>query len=144
MSEEVDVSEWPDLLRKLARLIGPALTRELAAKWGGLDDIYIPTRPTAAHRWCDVLDAESWAKVVSAFGGQWLDLPKGSRLGAPKKVMILELAAKGMSTREIALKVGCIERYVRRVTADVEGIARSDQRVVVDERQMQLFGGQKK
>lgn len=138
---EVDISEWPELLRSLVKLIGERLTRELAAKCGGIAATYIPTKINPKHDWAKVLGEEAWAKVVETYGGQRLELPMGARLGVPMKRRILELAAAGLSNREIARKLHVGERWVRRVVNDVDGIAPTRQRGLPDPRQLGLFGG---
>lgn len=137
--EEVDVSEWPPLLRELVDLIGEATTRELAKRCGGLDHVYIPRSPKPDHAWAKVVGIAAWGRIVDAYGGQRLSLPFGARLGVDKKRRILELAEEGLSNREINRRLGVGERWIRRVLSGVDGIAPSKQRRVADPRQTKLF-----
>lgn len=109
---------WPTVLAELADLIGEEATLALARAEGGLDRIYIPQEPKPDHPWAAVLGPELWARVVSARGGERVDLPRGEHIRL-KKVEILELAEEGLSNREIARRVGTTERHVRRILGAV-------------------------
>lgn len=138
----VDLTDWPENLRKLAALIGVCATRELAAECGGLDNVYIPRTASKGHPWRAVIGDEAWAKVVAEYGGQHLDLPLGTFIGVEtKKTAIHALASQGHPNREIARQLHVSERYVRRVVNDVKGITPSRQRSVADPKQLPLFGG---
>lgn len=145
MSDAPDLSEWPATLRELATLIGAPLTLELAAKCGGLDNVYIPLQVSKGHPWLEVVGPEAWQTIVDNYGGQHLDLPLGTFIGVEtKKVRIHELAEKGHTNRDIARQLHVSERYVRRVVNDVKGITPSRQRTIADVRQMPLFGSKDK
>ena len=110
-----DYATWPDTLVRLAKVIGRDATLQLANTVGGLDRVFIPRTTTTSHMWSRVLTAEQWAAVVAAFGGERIDLPRGSHI-CLAKVEIFRLAEEGkLSYREIALAVHCTERHVRRI-----------------------------
>jgi len=105
---------WPTVLDELAKLIGEKLTLQLAEREGGIDRVYIPKKATIDHPWAKILGTDAWHKVVATYGGERIDLPRGTRIKL-KKVEILELAEQGISRREIARRVRTTERHVRRV-----------------------------
>jgi hypothetical protein len=130
--DDDDLSMWPDQLRELAQLIGRERTLDLADACGGLDKVYIPREPSTSHMWAHVLTPDEWQKVVSAYGGERIDLPRGVFIHV-RKLDIMALAEQGVSHRQIALKCRVTERHVRRV---LEGLAISQ---VDDQRQGKLF-----
>lgn len=105
---------WPVVLAELASIIGEELTLKLARTEGGLDRIYIPREPTSDHPWVAVIGPDAWARVVAAWGGERVDLPRGAFINL-KKVEILDLAAEGLPHRDIARRTHTSERYVRRI-----------------------------
>lgn len=133
MSDDAeDRSDWPDVLRRLAELLGGDVALRLANECGGLDKVAIPHAPTPGHLWRKVLDEEQFAKVCAAFGGERIWLPRGRFVQLAKR-RILELHEGGASLRQIALQAQCSENYVRRVLGNV-GAKRHD-----DPRQRKLF-----
>lgn len=114
-----DRSSWPDVLRRIAELVGDELALELAAREGGLDNFYIPRVADPTHPWAEIVGAEAWAKIVGEYGGERISLPRGMYRDL-KKVAILELGEQGLSHREIARRVRVGERYVRRVMGMLE------------------------
>lgn len=128
---------WPPLLRSLAGLIGAELTLRLVDEHGGRTKIYIPHDPSRAHPWREVLGEEPWAKVVQAYGGEYLYLASRTRVTL-KKEQIHALCEDGLTFLEIAHRLRVSERYVRHVA---NSIGRSNPRHVRrdDPRQRKLF-----
>lgn len=133
--EADDLAQWPNTLRDLALLVGRDATLRLAHVCGGLDRVYIPRVPTSSHAWKSVLGDEAWSRVVDAYGGQRLDLPRGCFLNVRKRE-IITLAEQGVPHRQIALQVHVTERYVRGVLQGMQ-IRRGE-----DPRQCRLFDGE--
>ncbi|MCL2779446.1 MAG: hypothetical protein FWD73_15750 [Polyangiaceae bacterium] len=106
-------------LQRLAWLIGQDRFADLCDACGGLDTVYIPKRLTMGHPWLRVLTIEEWAKVTTAMGGERIFLPRYFTR-AQKKVDVLTLAERGLTTRQISLEVKVGERYVRRVLAGLD------------------------
>lgn len=131
-SEPEDRSNWPDVLRKLAEILGSEVALRLAHTCGGITETRVPLSPTDSHPWKDVLDDEQMAKVCEAFGGERLYLPRGHFLRLAKR-QIIELHEQGLGYRQIGLRAGCTERYVRMVLGP-------DARRRDDPRQGKLFG----
>lgn len=127
-----DLSDWPNILRRLVGILGKADTLKLASVVGGVDRIYIPREPTQSHLWRRVLGDEQWRAVVAELGGEHVALPRGVFIQLRKRE-ILELAEQGVPHREIALRVHVGQRYVRRVLHGLP-IAKAD-----DPRQGKLF-----
>lgn len=111
---EHDFDAWPDTLRELASLIGPETTLRLASRFGGLERVYVPKEATDNHPWTQVLSPVQWQKVITAWGGQRIDLPRGTYVTLAKR-QILALAEQGIPHRQIAQRVHTTERHVRRV-----------------------------
>lgn len=134
---EHDLDTWPDGLRRIADVIGPELALRLAEHDGGLDKVYVPRSPRANHPWMELLGEQALAKLARALGGDRIDIPRGTHI-ALKKRRIIDLAASGISHRQIAREVRVGERYVRRVLAagDVPVVKRGKPE---DPRQLKMF-----
>lgn len=117
----VNRQDWPDIIRRIAELIGDELALELAQKEGGVERrTYIPKSTATEHRWAQVVGPDAWQLLVDEWGGERVTLPRGSRIGTEvKKIEILQLAEEGLACREIARRSGADERYVRRILAAV-------------------------
>lgn len=102
------------MLRDLAELVGPELALQLAAERGGQIRTYIPRATTTSHPWRAILGDDAWQRVVTAYGGERIDLPRGSYLEL-RKTQIIELAQAGVARREIARRVHVTERWVHYV-----------------------------
>lgn len=113
MANPPDFSTWPDALRRLADVIGPERALELARTRGGVD-IYIPHKPTTKHLWAQFLTPKEWEQVRSVFGGERFRLPRGTNVRLRKR-LVFDLAEQGLPNREIALRAGVTDRYVRRL-----------------------------
>jgi hypothetical protein len=128
---------WPDALRRIAEVIGPELALRLAEHDGGLDKVYVPRSPKPSHPWAELLGADALGKLARAFGGERIDIPRGTHI-ALRKRRIIELATSGMSRRQIARAVGVGERYVRKVLAGGETTIATRSRCE-DPRQLKMF-----
>jgi hypothetical protein len=122
--------DWPNLLKQIAELIGAELALKLAYECGGIESVYIPNKPNAAHPWSAAIGEAAFAKLCKALGGERVSLPRGMYVKLQKR-RIIDLAEGGASTRSIALTCHVTERYVRRVLV---GLSRAP-----DPRQMKLF-----
>jgi len=117
-----DLEQWPEILRRLAAIIGPELTLQLAAEHGGRTKTMIVPRERRRHPWRSVIvDDAQWARVVAELGSsvEPVHLPRGAYLTKLKKVEVMELAEAGVSVGEIVRRLGITERYARRVLAAV-------------------------
>lgn len=115
---DVPPHEWPGVLPALVRLIGARATLRLVARFGGQDRFMIPSSVTTRHAWRDLLAPDEWRKVVKEFRGERLSLPRGAFV-INRKALIIDLRQKGVPHREIALRAGVTERYVRIVLRGV-------------------------
>lgn len=105
--------DWPDGLRELAQVIGPERASEVASNGGGRS-YTIPKTPTDTNPLAAYLEAEEWRLVTSTLGGRRLYIGRGVYRDL-KKRRAMELIERGLSTREIARRAGCSERYVQRL-----------------------------
>ena len=132
MSAAEDFSTWPATLRDVALVIGREAALRLASECGGVL-MYVPTEVHADHPWCRAVGEAAFAKLAAAFGGQRVDLPRGTHVRLAK-AQILDMHAKGMTGRAIALSLHVTERYVRRVLDGIPGPEGAP-----DPKQMKLF-----
>lgn len=133
MTDQRDAySDWPQVLKQIAELVGGELALRLAFDCGGLDSLYIPHRANATHPWAQSIGPEPFARLCKAFGGERVSLPRGAYVRLQKRC-IIEMAQTGATTRAIALQCHVTERYVRRI---MMGLSRGP-----DPRQLKLFGG---
>jgi hypothetical protein len=105
--------------QRLAGLLGHDRFLALLDACGGLDHMYIPRRATSGHPWLRVLTTEEWLKVTNAMRGERVFLPRYFTR-SQKKVDVLTLAERGLTTRQISLEAKVGERYVRRVLAGLD------------------------
>lgn len=138
MTPEEETATWPYWLRKFAQIIGPERTRELAARYGGLDAVYLPKLRFRRHLWLGVLTEQELAALGTRHGGQYIAIPQQIERESGKKQKILELVGQGLSDREIAMRVHATQRTVRRVRTDA-GVPSCRAREKVDPRQTRMF-----
>lgn len=124
---------WPHLMRVLADLVGAERTLQIVQRWGGLSNVRIPAQADVPHPWTEVLGPEAWTRVVAHLGGQRVDVPRGCHLSL-LKVAVMDLIEREpqMGDGDIALRVGCTQRYVR-------GLRGGRRRRAEDPRQVRLF-----
>lgn len=106
---------WPVGLRRLAEVIGPAAAVRLADAFGGAEKIYIPKKARIDHEFTAVIGLDRLEALCAEFGGQRIDIPRGAFKDL-KKTQIMD--AEG-SNREVALRLGVTQRYVRQVRVEV-------------------------
>lgn len=110
-----DTRSWPVGLRRLAEIVGPAAAVNLAESFGGIERVYIPKTARIDHPFVAVIGLDRMEALCQAFGGKHIDIPRGVYRDL-KKAQIIE--ADG-SHRQVALRLGCTQRYVRRVRSDL-------------------------
>jgi hypothetical protein len=96
----------PPEAQRLIDLIGVDATLRLMEIHGG-SRVFVPLRARAGQRLARELSAEAEAALVEEFGGNNLEVP----LCKAWRARIYR--ARGMTHREIAIKLGCHERSVR-------------------------------
>lgn len=121
-----DLRTWPIGLRRLAEIIGPAAAVRLAEIYGGTDSNHVPKKARRDHPWVQVIGLDKMELLCKAIGPSKIDIPRGTFRDLKKARII----GSDGSSREIALRIGCTERYVRMVRADA----------APDEQQPNLFG----
>ncbi|WP_142851002.1 hypothetical protein, partial [Telmatospirillum sp. J64-1] len=105
-----DTTTWPVGLQRLAEIVGAKAALQLADTIGGVRTP-IPKKMNSDHPLAKLIGREEFAKLVYVYGGDTIEIPKGSF----KRLLKAEiLNAKG-STRSIALRVGCTQRYVKKL-----------------------------
>ena len=109
------LKSWPQSLRAIAEVIGPAEAVRLAEKVGGVMDVYIPRRPTRTHLYLQAIRNDSFDALCQAFGGQHLTIARGVYRHLKKDA----IATTPGSTRQVAIAVGASQRYVKKVRAEL-------------------------
>lgn len=111
----VSTKGWPDTLVAIAEVLGPARTIEFANAAGHGGAVYVPNHPGPNHPWRAILSPDEMGAMVKAFRGTRVVVPRGTYIN-PKKDQIVRLLREGeLSALEIAKRVGCSLRHVRRV-----------------------------
>lgn len=122
-----DYATWPNLLREVAEVVGPEAALRLAYECGGIEGVYVPTEFNPEHPWCRAMGPEQFARLARVFGGQRVNLPRGSYVRLAKR-RIYELHDEGLSKREIALTLHVTVRHVRRVLEGMPDAAEPDEK----------------
>lgn len=108
--QPADIRNWPQTLQEIARLIGAAAAQKLAEDRGGVET-YIPKYPGPNHELAKIIGLPALTILAKAYGGLTVEVPRGTFMNL-KKAAIMQ--SQG-SRREVALKLGCSARYVRKV-----------------------------
>ncbi len=108
-----DTSTWPVGLRRIAEVIGPAAAVRLADAVGGTEDNYVPRTPSLEHTWVQIIGMDKLEALARVFGGQRIDIPRGVYKNSVKAKIID--ADRAATTREVALRANCTQRYVRMI-----------------------------
>ena len=95
----------------MAEVIGPKAAVDLAEAFGGTEDNYIPVTARIDHKFAPVIGLDRLELLCAAFPRARLEIPRGVHRDL-KKAWILEMEG---SHREVALRVGATQRYVREV-----------------------------
>lgn len=108
-----DTTAWPIGLQRLAEVVGPAAAVRLAEAVGGVKT-YIPQNEAADHPLARIIGREAWALLVATYGGDYIEPPRGVS-GLKKSALLQNLHAPA---RQLALRHGVTERYVKKLRAD--------------------------
>jgi len=118
---QIDESLLPAILQEIAGLIGLPATLKLAQHYGGVR-LYVPKKLSSDHVLASVVGYDAAVRLAEHFGGlPHFDIPKAQAVSiALRNSKIRESWQANMSVRQIALKYGLTERYIRRVLAASE------------------------
>jgi len=130
------MSEFCGDLKEVADILGPEVARALRGACGGLE-IVIPEKPPASGPLSE-LPREMLEQLCATFPRDRLYIAKGTcpRPGETR-ARVHDLARRGMTTQQIARRLGITDRQVRRHLAGRRLSAPHDPR------QMSLFDGRK-
>lgn len=95
---------------ELAGLVGNDAAQALCSTRGGVT-LYVPKVPDEGGELARILGMAALRKLVEVYGGEIIVTPNRRKEG-PRKGKILDMLARGMSAREIALKLDVTQRYV--------------------------------
>jgi hypothetical protein len=74
----VDTDTWPSGLKSIADVVGGDAALKIASEFGGVEGYYIPKRARANHPWGQLIGAASFRKPCEEFGGQRINVPRGT------------------------------------------------------------------
>ena len=106
---------WPIGLRRLAEVIGPAAAVRLANVLGGVENVYIPKKARIDHEITAIIGLDRMEDLCAEFGGSQIEIPRGVFRDL-KKTRIMDATG---SNRDVALRLGCTQRYVREIRSQV-------------------------
>jgi len=107
------------MLREMIQIIGEEHTSKMLQRFGGTV-LYVPLNPKEQHPITRLIGVQGAAKLASHFGGATLTIPIGKKyLQVKQRKMIQQLREQNQTCRQIALRLGCTERWVRKVLADL-------------------------
>lgn len=108
--QEPEPTPWATIVE----LVGEEPAARLSRSFGGCR-VYIPQRPGPHHPLSVCIGDALAGRIAEAFAGHRLDIP----LRKGRRALIVELRGQGHSVARIAREVGCTERHVYQVLAEV-------------------------
>lgn len=97
----------------LADVIGRDAAAALCGEMGGVP-VYVPAAPRPGHDLERIVGRQALLALAAVYGGARIMVPN-LRRGQPRKGEILELLGRGLSRRDIALRLCVTQRYVELV-----------------------------
>lgn len=91
----------------LRAIIGNDMAATLCSNLGGVP-IYVPFEAHAGHELARIVGLPAMTALCIQYKGEYITVPSGG----VQKEQILDMLAKGMKKRDIALSCGVTERYV--------------------------------
>lgn len=104
------------IVDNIAKVIGAGATARLCAAFGGRR-VYIAERPAPGDPIVEAIGHLAAARLGAIFGGERVWLPNDA--GRSTRVRIAALRRRGASISSIARELGCSERYVYKVLAQL-------------------------
>lgn len=128
------MSDWRGDMADVAEMCGEDVARELCSKLPGIQ-LYVPsslTQKTPLNR----IEKDIAEQLIAQFCGDTLSVPSQRNSSSDTFAAVEALVDKGLTTQEIALKLGITQAYVFQVRrkAGAPRIANK-----VDPRQLPLF-----
>jgi len=103
------------MLGELSQILGEEQLLRFLQRFGGTV-LYVPLNPGVNHPITGVLGVRGAAKFASHFGGTTVCIPLGRKwVRAKQKKIIQGLLERKATCGQVALRVGCTQRWVRMV-----------------------------
>lgn len=116
MSNDIDQSLLPSILREISEEIGIADTLKLVRRYGGTS-VYVPRKLKENHELINVLGLESAQMLCDKFGGyDRIEIPKAQLLTLELRNVSIREDKKILSRSKVALKYGLTERQITKIT----------------------------
>lgn len=114
---------FPGVLSVVADALGEDKARVLAKAFGGRR-LYVPRKIQAAHPIALALGHPAAEDLLGLFAGKTIDVPLGPESASARNAAaILDMAARGARTHEIADALSICARTVQRVKSRAAGLA---------------------
>ncbi|HYH17592.1 MAG TPA: hypothetical protein VD995_03140 [Azospirillum sp.] len=107
----------PGILGDLARAGHVDAAWKLVQAWGGTKR-KVPANPRLGQPLVELIGLEAAQVLAAIYPGEQVDVPNAKSTKALKQHI---LRATG-TTRQIAMELGCTERHVRKVNAEVRAV----------------------
>ncbi len=101
----------------LQDIIGEDMARVLCQSMGGVT-FYVPKKATPGHDLVRLIGKAGLRSLSAVYGGEVIVVPNYRR-GKPRKGEIIKLLERGVSMRDIALRLDVTERYVEHIATSV-------------------------
>ncbi len=107
------MTEWSGDMADVAEICGENVAQELCDKLPGIL-LYVPKSPREQGPICK-LDGAIAERLITQFGGDKIYIPSKRKTFMDTFEIIEELVDEGLTTQEIALKLGVTQTYVFKV-----------------------------
>lgn len=116
MTQELDISLLPSVLREMSELIGLPATMQIVRQYGGVR-LYVPKEIPADHPLMKLIGICNAITLADAYGGETLEI--GRAEAAVREIRDTEIRQQwpALSQRQLALKYGLTERQVRNIVS---------------------------
>ena len=120
------MSAYPSNFQTLVELVGELGAQALCREYGGTG-LYIPSTIKEDHPLAKLLGLGPARNFSAMYGGEEFPIPLGAPGACTKRAHIIKLfKSGGLTRRAIAREVGCTERWVSEVTAEIRNDTQAD------------------
>lgn len=112
MTQEINISLLPGILKEMAELIGLSATMTIVRQYGGVR-LYIPKEITEDHPIIKLVGICNAVALTDTYGGETLEIAKAE--AAIREIRNTEIRNQwpALSQRQLALKYQTTERNIR-------------------------------
>ena len=108
------------ILEDIGAEIGYTATSTLCGWYGG-KKLSIPLNPTPEHKIAKVIGQPAFVRLVSAFGGEYIFIPKDRAQKLTRRNRIVyDMIVRGASTSEVAARIHISNMHVTNIRGGLE------------------------